>query len=353
MKRIAFLLVAAFTAVPLFAAAASQAALKSYAAKSLPRCADGVLTMESLPGPGPAGFVSYALTLNSSDPSCGKRVRMLYSPATDQILIGSVIPLSNDGRNIEYRVAQKSSELLKRQMTAQLQRGFPLPDGLKPINITRTTEYGPFSYHAFVDASERFLLVTTRGNLKSDPGKSLVESIGLATAARRGNPKGKVKVIELSDFQCPTCARAHTMIEPLIEKNLKNIDYYRVDLPLFEHHEWALPATVGARAIQKVAPKKYWDYVNYVFANQEQIAKIGTFDKTLRNFVEDNDIDWNAVEKIYNSSTERSAILDNTSRLFDLGIQSTPTYIINGQIMGYGPEGKFTIDALRKALAAK
>jgi len=30
-------------------------------------------------------------------------------------------------------------------------------------------------------------------------------------------------------------------------------------------------------------------------------------------------------------------------------VASTPTYIINGQLMGYGPEGEFTINEVRKA----
>ena len=33
-----------------------------------------------------------------------------------------------------------------------------------------------------------------------------------------------------------------------------------------------------------------------------------------------------------------------------IGIVSTPTYVINGQAMGYGPEGEFTINAVRKTL---
>ena len=40
-------------------------------------------------------------------------------------------------------------------------------------------------------------------------------------------------------------------------------------------------------------------------------------------------------------------------RVFDNGIVSTPTYIINGQIMGFGPDGKFMIRALKQAIGVK
>src|SRR5438477_201085 len=122
---------------------------------------------------------------------------------------------------------------------------------------------------------------------------------GAQNAVSRGNPKARIKIVELSDFQCPTCGKAHKQVEPIIAKYLSKIDYKRLDLPLFEHHEWALPAAAGAHAIQKVAPSKYWSYVNFVFENQEAIDKTSSFDETLKNFCEDHDVDWKKVEKIY------------------------------------------------------
>ena len=69
-------------------------------------------------------------------------------------------------------------------------------------------------------------------------------------------------------------------------------------------------------------------------------------------FAEDNDLDWTALQKIYSSKTERQALLDHISRAFASGIASTPTFIVNGQIMGFGPDGTFTIEAIKSALGA-
>jgi protein-disulfide isomerase len=230
---------------------------------------------------------------------------------------------------------------------------FPLPDGVRSVSIaTQGKGVGGFTYHGYLDASNNYLIVGTRGNLNTDPGKTLIESIGLSGATHRGNPKSKVQIIELSDFQCPTCAKAHKRVEPIIAANLNKVDYYRLDLPLFEHHEWALDAALGARALSKVAPSKYWNYVNFVFDNQETISK-QSFDKVLQNFAEDNDVNWKAVEKIYKSPAEKKALIEQVSRAFDNGVLSTPTYIINGQVLGFGPEGTFTINAIKSALGVK
>jgi len=328
-------------------------ALTDFATRSLPKCPDEKVSVVPYPQPGgPTGFTVYNLMQESSDQSCQHKAYMFYSPATRQVLIGTIFTLEPDGRPVTARIADVAGAALKEPVVATV-APFPLPDGLHAVSILKQSKgVGGFSYHGFLDASNNYLIMGTRGNLNADPGKSIIESIGLAGATHRGNPKAKVQIIELSDFECPTCAKAHKKVEPIIAKNLDKVDYYRLDLPLFEHHEWALAAALGARALSKVAPSKYWSYVNYVFENQETIGK-QPYDKFFQNYCEDNDVNWKAAEKIFHSPAEKKALIDQVSRAFDNGILSTPTYIINGQILGFGPEGAFTIDAIKKSMGVK
>lgn len=338
----------------LAAATIDQAALQAYATKALPRCSDSKVTLERQDEQAPTGFVKFRLLQTSADPTCGKNASFLYSPSTQQILIGTIVPLPYDSRPVNARVSQAVTERLNTPVSAELAKTFPLPDALKPVTMLKSTQRGPFAYHGYVDASEQFLVVGSRGNLKTDPGVTLVDALNLAAnGVRRGNPKAKTTIIELSDFECPSCGRSHKVIEPIIAKHLDKVDYYRVDLPLFEMHPWALDAAAGARAISKVAPKKYWDYSNYIYANQEQIGEKVPFDTIFKNWVEDNDISWTAVAKIYRDPAVRAALVEQVSRILDMGVNSTPTYIINGRIMGYGPEGKFTLSEIKKVLGEK
>lgn len=351
MKRTFLILLTLLACPAAFAQQADPTApLKTWAAKMLPRCAGQSLTLERIPDPVPANFAVYGATLRSTDEYCGSRKYLLHSPRTGQMLMGTVIPLPVDSRSTQIRVQEETSKLLKVNVTATI-APFGLPDGLKHVTLTKQTPFGPFNYHGYLDATERFLIVGARGNLGVDPAKTLLDAVGAANAVRRGKKDAKVQIIELSDFQCPTCGKAHGKVEPIIRAALGKISYARLDLPLFEHHPWAVPAALGGHAVQKVAPAKYWEYVDYVFKNQEQIEKM-KFDDVLKNFADDNDIDWKALEPIYKSQAERNAILEQVSRAFDVGINSTPTFIINGQIMGFGPEGNFTIDAIKSAIAS-
>lgn len=328
-------------------------ALTNFATRSLAKCPEARISVAPVGQQGPSGFTLYTLTQESSDPSCQRKTYMLHSAKTGQVLIGTIFSLPQDARPVTARIAEVGSAALKEPVTAVI-APFPLPDGIRSVSIVKQSKEagGGFSYHGFIDASNSYLIVGTRGNLNVDPGRAIVDAIGLTGATRRGNRKAKVEIIELSDFECPTCAKAHKKVEPIIAKNLDKVNYYRLDLPLFEHHEWALAAALGARALSKVAPAKYWNYVNFVFENQETIGK-QPFDKFFQNYVEDHDINWKAVEKIYKSPAEKKALIEQVSRAFDNGVLSTPTYIINGQVMGFGPEGQFTIDAIKNALGVK
>lgn len=325
------------------------ASLRTYASKALPRCPGAVLTVEPAGG-GPRNFDTYVVTVRSTDKYCGSQKYLLHSAKTQQVVLGSVIPLPADGRSAAERIATKSTELLGMTMKATV-APFPLGDGLKAVSISRDTPYGPFAYSAYVDQAEQFLIIGLRGSMNADPAKSIREALNSSGGARRGNASAPVEIMELSDFQCPTCAAAHEKIEPIIRQNLGKMNYVRIDLPLFEHHEWALPAAMGARALQRVAPGKYWEYVDYMFKNQEAIGK-RKFDDVLNDYLEDHDIDKAAVQKIYGSKAERQLLLEQVSRAFSLGIASTPTFLVNGQIMGFGPEGSFTIESIKQALAS-
>jgi protein-disulfide isomerase len=256
--------------------------------------------------------------------------------------------LPMDGRPVHLRVSDHATNILKTPISARI-APIALPDGLKAVAMTKATPWGQFAYEGYIDATEMFLLVGMRGNLNDPPQKTLEDKLGASNGMRRGSAKAKTEIIELSDFECPTCGRAHKVLEPLLAKNIAKVNYVRLDLPLFEHHDWSFQAAMGARALQRVAPKHYWEYVNDVFENQEKLSK-ETVEAFIKDFMTDRDIDWPAIQKIYDSPVERQALLDQVSHAFSAGIASTPTYIINGQPMGYGPEGEFTINAVRKAL---
>jgi protein-disulfide isomerase len=350
MKRVLIASILALACLPAVAAADNIPAIVKYVERLLPSCPGEKTTIEPVKQDGPSGFNLYIATKTSTDAACSAKKYVLYSPATEQILMGQIFSLPQ-GPSLQTRLEEEGTTLLKQPIHATIDRT-PLPDGLKKIAIVKDSNAGPFPYHAYVDASERYMVIGFRGSLKTDAGRTMLDTLGVKNGARRGTQVARTEIVELSDLECPTCARVHQTLEPLVAKNLSHVSWVRLDLPLFEHHAWALRAAMAARALQRVAPGQYWGFVDFVFQNQETIGKTD-FDKVFRDYCADHEIDWKTVEKQYNSDSERKALLEQVSRAFDNGILSTPTLFVNGQQIGFADGGEYTLNQLKQAITGK
>ena len=350
MKRIAPFLLLLVCSVAYAGKPVNDPALERYFRRSMPNCPGADVRLETWDKPGPSGFLAIRGTHTSNDERCGRQATLLVGSASDTRIVGDVFNIPDGKDPIEKRLTAFAANMLKKQVTASL--GAPNKEGLRVATITSTTPHGPFHYRGWVDKSGKFFIVGKMGTKNVDPGDTLLSSLGASKGAIRGNTMARIRIVELSDFQCPTCARAHELIEPLIKKNLNRISYTRLDLPLFEHHDWSLKAAAAGRAMQSVAPAKYWQFVDYIFGNQEAITK-GNVDQMIKNFVEDNDIAWAKFAAIHQSAETKKALLSQVSTAFDNSVYATPTFIVNGQPVFYGTNGDFLRMYLEQLLAAK
>jgi len=330
-----------------FAAEFKDPLLLNYAKRSLMVCPDETVRLEKVEERGPANFNVYRTLLTSPDARCKATVYLLTSPSSGQVLMSDIFVLPEDARPLEARLTDLTGRLLNKSVRAHVLPEV-YPDGIRKIEIMTDTAYGPFAYHAWLDASNQFMLSGKRGSLSTDPGKTYLAAVGVEHAAPLTRT-GLVDVVELSDLQCPTCKVAHEKMTEFLKKNGKNIRYSRLDLPIFDHHDYAIEAAMGARAIQKVAPQHYWSYVDFMFKNQEEITA-KNFAETFRNFLSDHDIDPKKIEPAFKSKSDREELLRQISRAYDNGIYATPTFIVNGQNIFYGSQADFVFQYISALL---
>lgn len=319
-------------------------AIQTWVERASDDCPGSKIELERMNGAPLNGWRAWKVTQTSSDSRCGS-ARYVLSDGRS-IFVGNVFPLEGTG-TIESKLVQFGSTRLKKSMTANVAAA--ASGGLRSASLVSRTEQGPLTYSGWVDPQGQVFLVGRYGALSSDPGQVLVQALGAASGARRGNAMGRIQIVELSDFQCPTCARAHSALEPLIEANLDKISYTRLDLPLFEHHDWVLDAALTARAIQKLAPAKYWDFVDLIFVNQPSITKANV-QQVMSGFAEDLGIDWKSVSVEAAKPANKQQLLAQTGKAFDQAIYGTPTFIINGRIMFYDNDAQYIKDRIRQLL---
>jgi protein-disulfide isomerase len=180
---------------------------------------------------------------------------------------------------------------------------------------------------------------------KVDLPRDLMAKIGVKGRPVRGNPEAKVTVVNFDDFQCPYCSRMHAVLFPAMLKaygdRVKII--YR-DYPLVEIHPWAMHAAIDANCLADQSPEAYWDFADYVHANQRAISgktpqeAFANLDVLITDQATKHHLDVAKIQACVNKQDD-SAVRASMAEAEKIGVDSTPTLFINGErISGAVPD---------------
>ena len=222
----------------------------------------------------------------------------------------------------------------------------------------------------FKDASHatthEFLLSKDRKTLahleKIDISQDLMSKIDVKGRPVRGNPDAKVTIINYDDFECPFCSRMHATFFPELLKSYGDrVKIIYKDYPLVEIHPWAMHAAVDGNCLAAQNNDAYWDFADYVHANQREITSNGqngqnwtqAFSK-LDSIAKERAIKHNLDQPKFDACVKKqdeSAVRASMAEGDKLGVDSTPTMFINGERMsGTVPEDQLR-SILNRALA--
>ncbi len=182
------------------------------------------------------------------------------------------------------------------------------------------------------------LVQLTRLDLTRDPYAEIMSRITLQGRPVRGNPQGRVVAVLYDDFECPFCARVHQVIFPeLLKEYGDRVAFIYKDFPLSEIHPWAMHAAVNANCLAGQNGEAYWDFSDYVHANQG----IVNADKDLnKQFAALDGIAMQKAARFGLDTAKLQACLkaQNDSGIKDsvkegeaVGVDGTPTVFVNGQ----------------------
>ncbi len=152
-----------------------------------------------------------------------------------------------------------------------------------------------------------------------------------AVAAGRiwGKAEAPITIDEYADFQCPICAQADRQMALVAPK------YFDTGKAKLVFHNFAFigPESTWAAEAASCAEDqgKFWDYANLVFASQAGENK-GAFSKdNLKVFANQVKLDMTAFNSCLDSDKYASRIQQESDQARNLGIDSTPTFYLNGQ----------------------
>ncbi len=147
-----------------------------------------------------------------------------------------------------------------------------------------------------------------------------------------GPADAPITIVEFSDFQCPYCKRWHDQVyKPLMAAYPGKIRFVYRNLPLTQIHPQAMNAAEAALCAGE--QNAYWQYHDKLFENANRLN-----DDLYAILATELGLDVTAFENCMNNDTFLDDIQADMEFAFNLGIQSTPTFFINGlAIVGAQP----------------
>lgn len=138
-----------------------------------------------------------------------------------------------------------------------------------------------------------------------------------------GTKEAIVTIFEFSDFQCPYCRQSQSALKKIVQNHAQNLKLVFKHFPL-EIHSEAFAAAQAAYCAGEQG--SFWKYHDALFALDKFSPEI--FKKKALDF----NLDIPRFSACMDSEASRTAILADIREAKRLGINSTPTFIINGRL---------------------
>ena len=148
-------------------------------------------------------------------------------------------------------------------------------------------------------------------------------SIATDDQPTKGAPKASVTIVEFTDFECPSCARQHPILDRIVTEFGDRVRLVVRDFPLSQHTN-ARKAAEAAEAAREQG--KYWEYASVLFRNQSALS----VDK-LRQYATEVGLDRARFDALLDSGKLAEKVQRDVMDGRKLGINGTPTLYVNGK----------------------
>lgn len=145
-----------------------------------------------------------------------------------------------------------------------------------------------------------------------------------------GNPNAPITIIEFADALCAMCRQTYPEVKKLMEESGGKIRLAFRHYPLYRKPEHAMALPVAMVAEYAADKGKFWKFLDLAFAgNSESVQTLdGIYD-----LAREAGLNYNEVKNLIEGQDEK--LLDRVEadihKANELGIKSTPTYIILAQ----------------------
>lgn len=145
-----------------------------------------------------------------------------------------------------------------------------------------------------------------------------------------GAKDAKVNIVEFGDYQCPACAYANPIVHQLIQeyKDNPNVNFVFRNFPLTQHSN----AMISAEAAEAAGVQgKFWEMNGMLYNDQNEWSGSAKALEVFTGYAQKLGLDVKAFTDAINQQKFQEAIIKDRSDGQALGVNSTPTFFINGK----------------------
>jgi len=152
-----------------------------------------------------------------------------------------------------------------------------------------------------------------------------------------GDPNAKVTVIEFADFQCPYCGVYWKQLEPTIVENYVNtgkIQYIYHPFSFLGSGTWDESIKSSEAAYCANDQGKFWEYRSMLYANQNGENQGAFSQSNLIAFAEIIKLDMKTFKQCLSDGIHNTDVTTSTQSASDYGATFTPSFLVDGIIVG-------------------
>ena len=171
-----------------------------------------------------------------------------------------------------------------------------------------------------LDAIKSFLQQLLRA---PEDNKLVDASVSIAGEPTKGSSSAKVTLVEVSDYHCPFCRRHMQQTQPQIDADYINtgkLQYVFIDYPIAQLHPDAFKSHEAANCASDQG--KYWEMHNKLFAQPTKDPA------QLVSHAQELGLDAGKLKACLDSGKYAKPVRDSVARMEQLGIDSTPTFLL-------------------------
>jgi protein-disulfide isomerase len=154
-----------------------------------------------------------------------------------------------------------------------------------------------------------------------------------------GQDSAPVKIVELSDYQCPFCKRFVDLTEPQVESG-----YIQKGLVQLEFRNFAITggnaspdeneSTLAAEAAECANDQgRFWEYHFKLYAEQAGENQGAFLPDRLKQFASDLGLDREEFDACLDSHKHIDLIVEEKDQAADAGASGTPSFLIDGELV--------------------